>query len=160
MESSSTKYPITYDESKELEIIWDFHNTQIWRYNTSDSNAFLASGNEFDAGIAKRLDDQKRCRLMYVCDKVPPLTAILKHLENPFDINWGVFAIILPKDITISDKVDPILRYAIGLTRYRAHFTLGVFKNEHRNHLDEVMEWMDQNMEPKVQDKPNIYFEK
>lgn len=153
-------YQLNFNEALENELIFDFHNTQIWRFNTSNSDAFLKAGYEFDAGILKRLDEFGRCRVLYIGDKVPPLTAILKHLENPFPIKWGVFAIIAPLDIIGTNKVNPVIRWAIGLTQYRKNYVLGVFDHSQKKDLTRVMHWMDENMEISSNVEPVTFFTK
>jgi len=147
-----------YDESKEQEIIFDFHKSHIWRINSTNTNLLLQTGLEFDQGVANRLDEQKRCRLVYVIDQVPPLTAILRHMENPFQVEWAVMVFIIHKDSTFLEKINPIISYGLGLTKFKEKFVIGVFDYSHRNNLTTVINWQDANMEIKPRDNPVSWF--
>lgn len=150
-------YTIQFDESKSLETLYDFHNAQIFRVNTDNTDLFLSIGKEFDTECEKRADDQGRIRIIYVVDQIPPLTSILQFISNPFvKIKWGVYAIIVPQDKATLSKITPIITYGLGLTGLKNKFSLKVFDNSHRNNLKEVIEWMDQNMEVQLEAKIDI----
>ena len=142
--------PIKYDDSKEMEIIPDYYNCQIIHVNTKNTNLFLEVGEEYDKvciASAKR-DPQGRCRMIFVVDKIPPLSAILKFVSSPFnEVLWGIYAIVLPPDMETISKVTPILSYALGITELKGRYTIKVYGNEHRNDLTEVIEWIDSCMD-------------
>jgi len=148
-------YQIKYDPQKEFETIFDFHNTQIFRLNSvSDTTDFLSIGEYFDVECVKRVDSEGRIRIIYIADKIPPLSAILKFVSNPFDeVKWGIYAIIVPEDLPTLSKIVPIISYALGITKLRGRFTAKVFDYTHRNNLEEVIKWMDENMKIR---KPKI----
>jgi len=153
-------YLIKYDESKDLETVFDFHNTQIFRVNTINTNEFLKVGMYFDSECIKRVDSEGRVRIIYVVDKVPPLSAILKFVSNPFyEVKWGIYAVIVPEDLPTLSKITPILSYALDITKLKGKFTLKVFDYTKRNDLSEVIGWMDESMEIKEEKIDVKYLE-
>jgi hypothetical protein len=49
--------PPKFDDSKEIDIIYNFHkDTHIMRINSTNPNAFLDEGRKFDFGLIERLD--------------------------------------------------------------------------------------------------------
>lgn len=146
------QYLVDFDEAKEIEVIFDYYNTQIFRINTDNTNQFLEVGKNFDAECLKRVDDQGRIRIIYIADKIPPLSAILQFFSNPFiEVKWGLYAAVIPKDLSIVVKFVPILTYGLGITNMKDKFTARVFDHTHRNDVTEIMQWMDANMEPKAE---------
>ncbi len=133
---------LDFDNSKEMEIIYDFKGAHILRINTTDTKLFLEKGKEFDEGVLKRLDKDRNCRIIYVVDKTPPLTAILNFVQFPFDVNWGAYAVVMPEDLSIVSKFIPIVTYGLGITDLRHKYDLKVFDNTHRDNLTEVFEWL------------------
>lgn len=142
--------PVKYDESKEMEIVANYYNCQIIRVNTVNPNLFLEVGKEYDKVCisAAKADPNGRCRMIFVVDKIPPLTAILKFVSAPFnEVQWGIYAIVVPPDMETISKVTPILSYALGITELRGRYTIKVFGSEYRNKLDDVISWIDSCME-------------
>lgn len=129
-------------EDKEIEIIYDFKGVHIFRVNTEDTALFLSKGREFDDGVLKRLDEKKECKILYIVDKTPPLTAILNFLQFPFDVSWGAYAVVMPKDMSMVSKFVPIVTYGLGITDLKHKYDLKVFDNSYREDLTEVFEWL------------------
>lgn len=140
------KITIQYDESKLIEMIEDFNNTQIFRVNTSNTEDFINAGKQFDEICIKqaKLNPEGICRIVYVVDKIPPLSAVLKFVSAPFtEVKWGIYAVIVPPDSATLNKVIPIVSYGLGITTMQGKFAAKVFNYSHRNDLTEIMKWMD-----------------
>ena len=153
-------YKINYDMSKPIETIFDFHNAQIIRVNTENSTLFLAEGKIFDEEVLKRVDNKGRCRIIYIVDKMPPLSAVLSFISRPFPtVDWGIYAVIAPNDENIIKKFAPIISYGLNLTFLKGKFTLRIFENHHRNDLTEVIKWMDSNMNKETSGVSGAYLD-
>ncbi len=153
-------YKIDYDMTKPVETIYDFHNAQIIRTNTENSNLFLAEGKKFDQEVLKRVDDKGRCRIIYIVDKMPPLSAVLSFVSTPFPtVQWGVYAVIASTDSEIMKKFVPIISYGLNLTHLKDKFTIKIFENHHRNDLTEVIKWMDENMNKESPGVSGVYVD-
>ena len=151
---SDSSFQVQFDESKDIETIYDFHNAQIFRVNTLNTDRFLAIGKEFDFECQKRVDDQGRVRIIYITDQIPPLTSILQFMSNPFDkVKWGIYAIIVSDDLATLNKITPIITYGIGITGLKNKFALKVFEHKFKSNLEEVINWMDQNMQVQLEAK-------
>lgn len=142
-------YQLPFNDNEEIETFYNFHGAHVLRINTTNSNLFLEKGRIFDREVVKNLDEKGRCKIIYIGDKVPPLSALLKFIENPeFQVSWGVFAVILPKEKDLIDKFVHILVTGLSITgSLKNKYTLKFFRNEYRNKLNEVIEWMDRAME-------------
>lgn len=153
------QYIVNFDETKEIEVIFDYYNTQIFRINTDNTNLFLEVGRNFDAECLKRVDDKGRIRIIYMADKIPPLSAILQFFSNPFiEVTWGLYAAVIPKDLAIVTKFVPILTYGLGITNMKDKFTARVFDYTNRNDVTAIMEWMDAHMEPQSEGNIDLGF--
>lgn len=142
-----------YNETLELEFIYDFQNTQIFRTNTKNTNLFITDGKKFDAECLRRVDDQGRLRCIFIVDTPPPLSAILKFVSSPFDkVKWGIYAVIIPdQSIKLASKFAPILVYGLSITPMRDQFIIKVFDHSHRDDLTQVLKWMDESMTVKAE---------
>lgn len=140
-----------YNEDLELEFIYDFHNTQILRTNTQNTNLFISEGKKYDAECLSRVDEEGRLRCVFVVDYPPPLSAILKFVSSPFDkVKWGIYAVVIPdQSVKMASKFAPILVYGLSITPMRDQFIIKVFDHTHRNDFTEVLRWMDDHMEVK-----------
>jgi len=140
-------FSLKFDDTKEIEAFYDFHNAQVLKINTLNTNVFLEQGKLFDIECENRVDEQGRVRIIYIADKIQPLSAILQFVSNPFvKVKWGIYAIIVPPDLATLNKIAPIISYGLGITGLKNKFTLKVFEYKHRDDLTEVIKWMDDNM--------------
>ena len=74
---------LEFDESKEMEFFINFHGAHILRINTTDSDIFLKEAKIFDSEVIKNLDSENRCKIIYIVDKLPPLSAVLTFVQSP-----------------------------------------------------------------------------
>lgn len=142
-------YKLQFDENAEIETFYDFHGVNIIRVNTTNTDLFLKKGKEFDLEVMKRLDKKGRCKIIYLTDKVPPLSVILKFIENPdFEAEWGVYAVINPADDSLINKFMYIVTMSLNMTgSLRNKYALKFFNHKHRDDLKEVIDWMDKALE-------------
>ncbi len=145
------QYKLQFHDDVTIETFYDFHGAQIIKVNTTNTNEFLAKGKVFDREVMKRLDNKGRCKIIYVVDKVPPLSVILKFIENPeFEADWGIYAVVNPKDDSLINKFMYIVTMSLNMTgSLRNKYALKFFDNKHRDNLKEVIDWMDSVLEKK-----------
>lgn len=138
-------YNLQFDENAEIETFYDFHGANILRVNTTNTDLFLKEGKVFDAEVMKRLDSKGRCKIIYLVDKVPPLSVILKFMENPdFEASWGVYAVINPADDTLINKFMYIVTMSLNMTgSLRNKYEVKFFNHKYKKNLKEVIDWMD-----------------
>jgi hypothetical protein len=150
--------PPKFDDSKEIDIIYNFHkDTHIMRINSTNPNAFLDEGRKFDFGLIERLDSLGRTRAIFIADKSPPLSALLTFVQRPVeDIKWGVYAVILPKETTLAQKFIPIVAYGMNITGLKNKYTVKVYSNKHRDDWTDIFAWLDANMTPLEEGKVEV----
>lgn len=144
------KDELKFDYSKPVNMIFDHKGTQVLHVNTENPEVFLEEALKFDVEVQSHLDKRKRCKIMYVIDKVPPLSAILKFVENPFEgVEWGAYAVILPEDLSILNKFIPVVTFGLNITHLKNKHIMKVFDHTYRENLQEVFNWLDENVEKK-----------
>ncbi|MCA9381413.1 hypothetical protein KC678_04055 [Candidatus Dojkabacteria bacterium] len=141
----STKYHIDFDESKDIEIFYDFYGIQIMRHNTTDPERFLSEGIKFDNEIAKRLDNKKRCKVIYIADKTPWLNTLIGYIRHPIEgAITGIYGIILPEDPSAVLKFVKTMSFTLPMSTNKGKYIVRIFSHKYRNDFTEVSEWMDE----------------
>lgn len=138
-----------YNDKNPMEIFYDFNGAHILRVNTTDSAVFLKSGQEFDSELSNRLDVAGRCKVIYIADKIPPLTSLLSFIESPFsqDIEWAAYAVIMPSDTTLISKFMPVLTYGINLTSLKGRYSIKIFEHKFKYNLSSIIKWLEAEIE-------------
>lgn len=146
-----TKKDLKYNDAKETEIFYDIDGVHIFRVNTSNSKIFLEEGEKFDKGVLERVAKTEGiCKVIYVVDKLPPLSAVLSFVERPFpNINIGIYAIVAPAETSILSKFIPIVSYGLNITGHKDKHIVKIFNHRYRDNLVEVFEWIDKTLAEK-----------
>ncbi|MCA9387124.1 hypothetical protein KC669_03760 [Candidatus Dojkabacteria bacterium] len=140
-----SKYHIDFDESKDIEIFYDFHGIQIMRHNTTDPDRFLGEGIKFDNEIAKRLDEKRRCKVIYIADKTPWLNTLIGYIRHPIEgVITGIYGIILPKDPSAVLKFVKTMSFTLPMSQNEGKYIVRIFGHKHREDFTEVAAWMDE----------------
>src|SRR5258706_13933989 len=121
-------YHIDFDESKDIEIFYDFHGIQVMRHNTSDPKRFLDEGIKFDNEVGKRLDEKKRAKILYIADQTPYLTALIDYLGHTIPgISIGIYGIIMPKDPSLIFKFVETISFSLPMSYNKGQYIVKLF---------------------------------
>jgi hypothetical protein len=149
------QYKLQFDENAEIETFYDFHGVNIIRINTTNTDLFLKEGKIFDSEVMKRLDPKGRSMIIYLVDKVPPLSVILKFIENPdFEAKWGVYAVINPADDTLINKFMYVVTMSLNMTgSLRNKYVVKFFNHKYKGDLKDVIDWMNSVLDKEVENE-------
>lgn len=136
---------LQFDDSLSFQVIHNWNGLQIFRLNTDSPEIFINEFKNFIKEVPQYVDEKGQLKIIYVIEKMPPLSAILKLAESPMedDVVWAPSVIIKPADTEIFNKFIPVVLWGINLTIDKKNYSINIFDNSYKDNLDEVVKWLD-----------------